>query len=191
VGCGSSHSYIASWRNRGLDSKPRLCGFEWDVFNEMNSISKRAQFYPPILGGKTLRPPSAGHVHRILKLLHYNGTSSMSIEGMGQEPNAKYQPPTGIISYLPRTWVPYAELMRLDRPGGFYALLFPVCSMCSMPQSRAPFRLLLPSLLTGRLLYFSAAFSHAEQHVPGMMLSTETSTSKRPGANLGRSRGGM
>ncbi|KAH6675142.1 putative 4-hydroxybenzoate polyprenyl transferase [Halenospora varia] len=40
-------------------------------------------------------------------------------------PTAKamgYAPPnTGIFSFLPPSWTPYAELMRLDRPSGYYA----------------------------------------------------------------------
>ncbi|KAH8666741.1 UbiA prenyltransferase family-domain-containing protein [Xylariales sp. PMI_506] len=32
---------------------------------------------------------------------------------------------TGILSVLPKSWVPYAQLMRLDRPAGFYAFYFP------------------------------------------------------------------
>ncbi|MCJ1390383.1 Para-hydroxybenzoate--polyprenyltransferase, mitochondrial precursor (PHB:polyprenyltransferase) [Xylographa bjoerkii] len=37
-----------------------------------------------------------------------------------------YIPPTsGFISLLPSSWVPYAELMRLDRPAGFYAYYIP------------------------------------------------------------------
>ncbi|KAI1754100.1 UbiA-domain-containing protein [Xylaria castorea] len=37
-----------------------------------------------------------------------------------------YSDPTiGILSKLPRSWVPYAQLMRIDRPGGLYAFYFP------------------------------------------------------------------
>jgi 4-hydroxybenzoate polyprenyltransferase len=37
-----------------------------------------------------------------------------------------YKPPTtGIISKLPSTWIPYAELIRLDKPAGTYYLFFP------------------------------------------------------------------
>ncbi|RAH80127.1 putative 4-hydroxybenzoate polyprenyl transferase [Aspergillus japonicus CBS 114.51] len=44
----------------------------------------------------------------------------------GQAPSStgqsQYQPPsTGIFSVMPASWVPYAELMRLDRPAGFFA----------------------------------------------------------------------
>ncbi|EXJ77464.1 4-hydroxybenzoate hexaprenyltransferase [Capronia epimyces CBS 606.96] len=37
-----------------------------------------------------------------------------------------YTPPsTGIISKLPPSWIPYAELIRLDKPAGTYYLFFP------------------------------------------------------------------
>lgn len=39
---------------------------------------------------------------------------------------APYSPPTtGLLAYLPRSWVPYAELIRLDKPTGTYYLFFP------------------------------------------------------------------
>ena len=39
---------------------------------------------------------------------------------------AVYKPPTtGIISKLPASWIPYAELIRLDKPAGTYYLFFP------------------------------------------------------------------
>ena len=46
----------------------------------------------------------------------------------GREPTsrAEYKPPTkGFISALPSSWVPYAELLRLDKPAGTYYLFFP------------------------------------------------------------------
>ncbi|KAK2607150.1 hypothetical protein N8I77_005852 [Diaporthe amygdali] len=37
-----------------------------------------------------------------------------------------YKDPTrGLLSKLPPPWIPYGQLMRLDRPGGFYAYYFP------------------------------------------------------------------
>ncbi|KAI9811603.1 MAG: Para-hydroxybenzoate--polyprenyltransferase, mitochondrial precursor (PHB:polyprenyltransferase) [Pycnora praestabilis] len=39
---------------------------------------------------------------------------------------APYEPPTtGLLSYLPASWIPYAELIRLDKPTGTYYLFFP------------------------------------------------------------------
>ncbi|ERF70599.1 hypothetical protein EPUS_02465 [Endocarpon pusillum Z07020] len=37
-----------------------------------------------------------------------------------------YKPPhKGLVSHLPRSWIPYAELIRLDKPTGTYYLFFP------------------------------------------------------------------
>ncbi|KAK3714160.1 Para-hydroxybenzoate--polyprenyltransferase, mitochondrial precursor (PHB:polyprenyltransferase) [Vermiconidia calcicola] len=37
-----------------------------------------------------------------------------------------YEPPkSGLLSYLPRPWIPYAELIRLDKPTGTYYLFLP------------------------------------------------------------------
>ncbi|KAG6360575.1 hypothetical protein INS49_011637 [Diaporthe citri] len=39
---------------------------------------------------------------------------------------AVYEPPnTGLLAVLPSSWVPYAELIRLDKPAGTYYLFFP------------------------------------------------------------------
>jgi 4-hydroxybenzoate polyprenyltransferase len=41
-------------------------------------------------------------------------------------PESHYIPPQqGLLAYLPRGWVPYAELIRLDKPTGTYYLFFP------------------------------------------------------------------
>lgn len=40
-------------------------------------------------------------------------------------PTAYALPSTGLLSYLPKSWVPYAELIRLDKPTGTYYLYFP------------------------------------------------------------------
>jgi 4-hydroxybenzoate polyprenyltransferase len=38
----------------------------------------------------------------------------------------QYSPPTtGILTLLPQSWIPYAQLMRIDKPGGLYAFYFP------------------------------------------------------------------
>ncbi|EAW10060.1 putative para-hydroxybenzoate-polyprenyltransferase Coq2 [Aspergillus clavatus NRRL 1] len=42
------------------------------------------------------------------------------------EAATRYTPPQrGFIASLPRTWIPYAELVRLDKPSGTYYLFFP------------------------------------------------------------------
>ncbi|KAI1822701.1 UbiA-domain-containing protein [Xylaria intraflava] len=56
-------------------------------------------------------------------------------------------PTTGVLSKLPRSWVPYAQLMRIDRPGGLYAFYFPyliglMYSACIASQAPEPRTLL-------------------------------------------------
>lgn len=47
-------------------------------------------------------------------------------DGAEKNPATHYIPPkTGLIASLPRSWIPYAELVRLDKPTGTYYLFFP------------------------------------------------------------------
>ncbi|KAG6189844.1 hypothetical protein E4U10_004892 [Claviceps purpurea] len=42
------------------------------------------------------------------------------------EQRSDYLPPkSGILSRIPKSWVPYAELIRIDKPSGTYYLFFP------------------------------------------------------------------
>ncbi|PYI30485.1 4-hydroxybenzoate polyprenyl transferase [Aspergillus indologenus CBS 114.80] len=55
-----------------------------------------------------------------------------------------YRPPEkGFIASLPRSWIPYAELLRLDKPTGTYYLFFPclysTLLAASMTTSTDPF----------------------------------------------------
>ena len=64
-------------------------------------------------------------------------------------------PKTGFVSYLPRTWIPYAELMRLDKPAGTYYLFFP-CLFSTLLAASYTGSGLLPVLNT-TLCFFSGA----------------------------------
>ena len=64
-------------------------------------------------------------------------------------------PKTGFVSYLPRTWIPYAELMRLDKPAGTYYLFFP-CLFSTLLAASYTGSALLPVLNTS-LCFFSGA----------------------------------
>lgn len=64
-------------------------------------------------------------------------------------------PQTGFISYLPRNWIPYAELMRLDKPAGTYYLFFP-CLFSTLLAASYTSSGLLPVLNT-TLCFFSGA----------------------------------
>ncbi|KAL8668352.1 MAG: hypothetical protein Q9168_007013 [Polycauliona sp. 1 TL-2023] len=68
----------------------------------------------------------------------------------------EYRPPEfGLISWLPASWVPYAELTRLDKPVGTYYLFFPCFFSTLMAASYTH----APSLavLQTSLLFFTGA----------------------------------
>ncbi|KAK2003555.1 4-hydroxybenzoate polyprenyl transferase [Colletotrichum falcatum] len=71
-----------------------------------------------------------------------------------------YSPPkTGIISYLPASWVPYAELTRMDKPAGTYYLFFPcLWSTLMAAPMVAPIMASPGSVIGTSLLFFSGAF---------------------------------
>ncbi|KAH9907798.1 putative para-hydroxybenzoate-polyprenyltransferase Coq2 [Xylariomycetidae sp. FL2044] len=55
----------------------------------------------------------------------YRATHTIESPSSPQVP-AAYSPPTsGILAHLPRSWVPYGELIRIDKPTGTYYLFFP------------------------------------------------------------------
>ncbi|KAB8199952.1 UbiA prenyltransferase family-domain-containing protein [Aspergillus parasiticus] len=61
-------------------------------------------------------------------------------------------PKTGLLSTLPSSWIPYAQLMRIDRPGGLYAFYFPyligiMYAACIAPTTVAPVTLLLMAVV--------------------------------------------
>ncbi|KAL8971274.1 MAG: hypothetical protein Q9183_001131 [Haloplaca sp. 2 TL-2023] len=67
-----------------------------------------------------------------------------------------YRPPSsGVLSYLPRSWIPYAELARLDKPAGTYYLFFP----CLFSTFMAASYVQVPPLavLETSLLFFAGA----------------------------------
>ena len=71
---------------------------------------------------------------------------------------AAYEPPTrGLISYLPASFIPYAELIRLDKPTGTYYLFFPCLFSTLLASSLPPFT--SPSaVLSTTLLFLTGAF---------------------------------
>ncbi|KAL4957945.1 4-hydroxybenzoate polyprenyl transferase [Aspergillus filifer] len=70
---------------------------------------------------------------------------------------AQYVPPqTGLIGSLPRSWVPYAELVRLDKPAGTYYLFFPCVFSTLLAANMAPAVSSLQALGTTGLFFAGA-----------------------------------
>ncbi|KAK4133257.1 4-hydroxybenzoate polyprenyl transferase [Trichocladium antarcticum] len=67
-----------------------------------------------------------------------------------------YSPPqTGLLSHLPRSWVPYAELIRLDKPTGSYYLFFP-CIFSTLLAAPLALPMAAPATVVGTSLLFLA-----------------------------------
>lgn len=71
---------------------------------------------------------------------------------------APYKPPqTGFLSKLPASWVPYAELVRINSPTGTYYLFFP-CLFSTLMAAPMAMPMATPGSVMGTsLLFFSGA----------------------------------
>ncbi|KAJ5715007.1 uncharacterized protein N7483_012188 [Penicillium malachiteum] len=58
--------------------------------------------------------------------IHFTAGKPLALEVKTPNPATHYIPPqTGLVASLPASWIPYAELVRLDKPTGTYYLFFP------------------------------------------------------------------
>jgi 4-hydroxybenzoate polyprenyltransferase len=70
------------------------------------------------------RKCTIGSLHA--RIFHKSSHQGSSVQQQASLAPAVYSPPqTGVIAYLPQSWIPYAELIRLDKPTGTYYLFFP------------------------------------------------------------------
>jgi 4-hydroxybenzoate polyprenyltransferase len=78
-------------------------------------------------------------------------SGSNNINGPALEP---YSPPkTGFLSLLPASWVPYAELTRIDKPTGAYYLFFP-CLFSTLMAAPMVIPMASPASILGTSLLF-------------------------------------
>ncbi|KAL4993457.1 4-hydroxybenzoate polyprenyl transferase [Aspergillus recurvatus] len=63
---------------------------------------------------------------------------------------------TGLIAWLPQSWIPYAELVRLDKPAGTYYLFFPCAFSTLLAATMAP-EVSVPQVLGTMGLFFTGA----------------------------------
>ncbi|PQK09103.1 hypothetical protein BB8028_0001g11740 [Beauveria bassiana] len=75
-----------------------------------------------------------------------------------QRKRPAYQAPkTGILSKLPAKWVPYAELIRIDKPTGTYYLFFPCIFSTLLAAPMAEPMASITSVVGTSILFFSGA----------------------------------
>lgn len=73
------------------------------------------------------------------------------------DPSAYTPPTTGLLSRLPPSWVPYAELIRLDKPAGTYYLFAPCLFSTLLAASHTSPTTPPLTVLSTTLLFFSGA----------------------------------
>ncbi|KAI4794332.1 para-hydroxybenzoate-polyprenyltransferase Coq2, partial [Aureobasidium sp. EXF-8845] len=86
--------------------------------SQFNHNTRHVTAYSNIASTNTpVAPKSTDHSASILQ--HEAGLAQ-------DDAPVRYEPPkSGFLSYLPSSFVPYAELIRIDKPVGTYYLLFP------------------------------------------------------------------
>ncbi|KAK4455066.1 UbiA prenyltransferase family-domain-containing protein [Podospora aff. communis PSN243] len=95
--------------------------------------------------------PQRRAYHATTKLLSAPATSPSTPLS---PPAPVYTPPTtGLLSLLPASWVPYAELIRLDKPTGSYYLYFP-CLFSTLLAAPMATPISSPSSVLGMSLLF-------------------------------------
>ena len=116
-----------------LRIRTRLSSGHWSKVHSLQSTPAR------VAGGLHIsRPISNAHIRKqleaseseqvIISSRPISSAINAVTEPFAQKPSTKSQylfPQRGLLAYLPRTWVPYAELIRLDKPTGTYYLFFP------------------------------------------------------------------
>ncbi|KAH6851043.1 UbiA prenyltransferase family-domain-containing protein [Chaetomium sp. MPI-CAGE-AT-0009] len=101
-------------------------------------------------------PRSLIAYHTTAKLLSTATTTSSTPSAPTAATLQPYTPPqTGLLSVLPRSWVPYAELIRLDKPTGSYYLYFP-CIFSTLLAAPLAFPMTPPLTVLGTSLLFLA-----------------------------------
>ncbi|KAM5380402.1 hypothetical protein ACJZ2D_003504 [Fusarium nematophilum] len=132
-------------------------------------ISARSIRVPKQTGSR----PSLTHVSRTLSQSWYNSQRAVGFHEAKRRPSPlvtgdpaspaptslhPYKAPeTGILSKLPESWVPYAELVRLDKPAGTYYLFFP-CLFSTLMAAPMAMPMATPGSVIGTsLLFFSGA----------------------------------
>lgn len=119
-------------------------------FSEQGKISQRV--CRAALIQQQLRRPHRTHFHQAVSTVKPQAKSDDNV----QLPD--YQPPkSGLLSVIPVSWVPYAELIRIDKPTGTYYLYFPCLFSTLMAAPLATPMASVSSVVGTSLLFFSGA----------------------------------
>ena len=149
LGIRTIHANVRRYRSRVLSHLPSI---------STNAHERSYQTHPAECPGKTHSRRDCSIPIWYLNQAKVYSTYSRETPDVASSkaPLTTYQPPTsGFISYLPASWIPYAELMRLDKPAGTYYLFFP-CFFSTLMAASYTAAAPLP-VLTTSLCFFAGA----------------------------------
>lgn len=103
----------------------------------------------------TLSSPRPSFARQQITAFHEAKRQQLPVSHAQPEPEAPvYTPPkSGLLSVIPKSWVPYAELVRIDKPTGTYYLFFPCLfsTLLAAPMT-------VPTTTPGTAIGYSALF---------------------------------
>lgn len=135
---------------RGL-SRDGNCFPGRNLFRTLLPVSSRNFAKPWLRSQQTSSIQQAESKLRIVT----DGSSRLPIS---EDPPAVYAPAkTGVLSLIPKSWVPYAELIRIDKPSGTYYLFFPCLFSTLMAAPMGDPMATFASVAGTTLLFFSGA----------------------------------
>ncbi|EEA27992.1 hypothetical protein EYB25_001050 [Talaromyces marneffei] len=115
----------------------------------------RCSRLPSFEAQRSNRPNTIAKIQtRALRQSSYNNST---VQSTASAPTVYSPPQTGLISYLPQSWIPYAELIRLDKPTGTYYLFFPCLFSTLLAAPLAAPMASPPEILAYSGLFFSGA----------------------------------
>lgn len=105
------------------------CFSATNYYSPLSSPVAHGRMVYGLASAPTLRPAAPGKAI----FVRYSSNSPPSSQRIAEpgkpreiNPATRYRPPTtGLVASLPRSWIPYAELVRLDKPTGTYYLFLP------------------------------------------------------------------
>ncbi|KAI2631747.1 4-hydroxybenzoate polyprenyl transferase family protein [Xylaria nigripes] len=105
-----------------------------------------------------IKPTQLIPIHQVVPLTCERRAHSLGSPSSPPIPEPYSPPKTGILSRLPSSWIPYAELMRLEKPAGTIYLFFP-CLFSTLLAAPLATPMASPlSVLGASALFFSGAF---------------------------------
>ncbi|KJZ72034.1 hypothetical protein HIM_08595 [Hirsutella minnesotensis 3608] len=136
----------------------------------VRSVSTYSATIPAVIPRLSPRPRLSVCIPPSARLPKYHGKNfhqtivRLQIPNQASQPASAdaagpaYTPPkSGVLSLIPASWVPYAELMRIDKPTGTYYLFFPCLFSTLMAAPMLTPAASLGSVFSYSLLFFTGA----------------------------------